>query len=291
MTGFGSISHEDNVAAVSVTARSVNHRYLDIQFRLSSHIAGIESQLRELVQQKVARGRVELGVNLQTKITPSVELDLNEPFVEEISKATEMLLARGWIGEGLSAGELLRFPNVINVREQPHNKKSWQSVRDTVIKITSQALEDLDSMRQKEGEFLQADLIARSIELTRFVEAISVETKAGERSLRKRLLARIEELGLSVQIDTVVIEQEVVRWVARSDIHEEVARLSGHLEHLNGLVAGSSPCGRKLDFLVQEMNREVNTIGSKAEGRNAGQLVVAAKAELEKLREQLQNVE
>ena len=291
MTGFGSISHEDNIASVNVTVRSVNHRYLDIQLRLSSHLAEIEPKLRELIQQKVVRGRVELGINLQIKMTPSVELDLNEPLVEEIAKAAEMVSSRGLVGEGLSAGELLRFPNVLNVREQPPNNEIWQAVCDTVMKTTRQALDDLDGMRQREGEFLQADLIARSTELARFVKEIAIETEAGEGSLRKRLLERVEELALSSQIDTAAVGQEVIRWVARSDIHEEVTRLSGHLEHLNSLVAGSSPCGRRLDFLVQEMNREVNTIGSKAEGQNAGQLVVSAKAELEKLREQLQNVE
>ena len=291
MTGFASISHEDDVAALSVTARSVNHRYLDLQLRVPPHLAEIEPQLRSLVQQRIARGRVELSVSLRVKATPAVEVDLNEPLVEALAKAADGASARGWVGERLSAGELLRFPNVVTVREQPPQDGPWRSVCDAVATIAGRALDDLDAMRRREGEFLCADLVARAATLAGLVDQIVAETTAGEAALRVRLLAKVEELRASVQTDGDAVAQEVVRWAARSDIYEEVARLHGHLEHLNELVAAPEPCGRKLDFLVQEMNREVNTIGSKSEGRDTAQLVVAAKAELEKLREQLQNVE
>ena len=146
-------------------------------------------------------------------------------------------------------------------------------------------------MRRREGEFLSRDLAERAEGLAALVEKIVDEAATGESAHRERLTARVAELTSHIDVDAVAIAQEVVRWAARSDIHEEVARLRGHLEHMAHLSAQPESCGRKLDFLVQEMNREVNTIGSKAEGRGIAKLVVGAKAEIEKLREQIQNVE
>ena len=291
MTGFASTSHEDDVATISVTVRSVNHRYLDVQVRVPPVLAELDQDLRGLVQKQVARGRVELSVNLRLKTTPSVALDLNESLVKALAQAAEIATERGWVGEGLTAGELLRFPNVATVREQSADEGTWRVVCDAVTTAAGQVLDDLDRMRRREGEFLHADLDERAAALSTLVDQIVADTTAGEEALRERLSTRIEELGATVQADAAAMAQQIVRWVARSDIHEEVARLRGHLEHLDGLAKASDPCGRTLDFLVQEMNREVNTIGSKAEGCATGQLVVAAKAELEKLREQLQNVE
>ena len=291
MTGFASTSHEDEVATISVTVRSVNHRYLDVQVRVPHVLAKLEQDLRGLVQKKVARGRVELSVNLRLKTTPSVALHLNESLVEALAQAAETATERGWVGEGLSVGELLRFPNVATVREQPADEDTWRAVCYAVTTSAGQALDELDRMRRREGEFLHADLDERAAALGSLVDQIVAETAAGEEGLREWLSTKIAELGTTVQTDGAAMAQEIVRWVARSDIHEEVARLRGHLEHLDGLVKAADPCGRTLDFLVQEMNREVNTIGSKAEGRATGQLVVSAKAEMEKLREQLQNVE
>ena len=157
---------------------------------------------------------------------------------------------------------------------------------------TGEVLAELDRMRCREGEFLFTDLTARAAAVKELVEQLVDKAQAGDEALRDRLKRRIGDLSAgSIQVDPEFLAQEVVKWVARSDVHEEVARLYGHLEHLAGVAAASTPCGRKLDFLLQEMNREINTIGSKAEGREIGLLVVAAKAELEKLREQIQNME
>ena len=291
MTGFASTSREDDVATISVTVRSVNHRYLDVQVRVPHVLAELEQDLRGLVRKQIARGRVELSVNLRLKTPPLVALDLNMSLVEALAQAAEKAAEQGWVGEGLSAGELLRFPNVATVREQPVDEDTWRAVCDAVTTAAGEALDELDQMRRREGEFLHVDLDERAAALGALLDQIVAETTAGEAALRERLSTRLAELGMTVETDAAAVAQEIVRWVARSDIHEEVARLHGHLEHLDGLAKAGDPCGRTLDFLVQEMNREVNTIGSKAEGLATGQLVVAAKAELEKLREQLQNAE
>jgi len=291
MTGFASLTREDDKMQLTVTAKSVNHRYLDLQIRAPHSLAEIEQRLRGAVQHRAARGRVELNITMQLTAPPAVSLVLNEPLVKALSEAAAAAQQEGVVETGLTAGDLLRFPQVLSVREQPTGEAVWQEVCDAVVAATDEALVELDQMRCKEGEFLQRDLEERSMALSVLVDGIVAESEAGDDALRQRLIARVEEIEEHVEVDPALVAQEVIRWATRSDIHEEVARLRGHLEHGAQLADEPAPCGRKLDFLVQEMNREVNTIGSKAEGRSMAELVVAAKAEVEKLREQIQNVE
>ena len=291
MTGFASLTHEDALVGLTVTARSVNHRYLDVQLRLPSALADCEQALRALVQRKLARGRVELTLTLQRKVEPPVEVVLNETLVEALASATADARRSGWVDGGLTAGDLLRFPQAVAVRSLPADAETEQALRDRTAEVLGRALEALDVMRCREGEFLRADLDARAAAVRELVRQVAAEAEAGSAALGEQLQARIEELGGAQQADRDALALEIVKWVSRSDIHEELSRLHGHLEHFEGLLSGDEPCGRKLDFLVQELNREINTVGSKAEGRGSGALVVAVKAELEKIREQVQNVE
>ena len=291
MTGFASLTREDEQMQLTVTVKSVNHRYLDLQIRVPQALTEMEARLRGIVQNRAARGRVELGVTLQLKAASGVSLELNEPLVAALSTAAAAAQREGWVETGLTAGDLLRFPQVVSVKEQPADDAVWQAACEAVVAATDEALVALDEMRRREGEFLQRDLEERSAALSVLVDGIVAESEAGDDALRERLLARVAEIEEQIEVDPVLIAQEVIRWATRSDIHEEVARLRGHLEHMRQLAEEPARCGRKLDFLIQEMNREVNTVGSKAEGRGMAELVVAAKAEVEKLREQIQNVE
>ncbi len=291
MTGFASVPREHEAVALAVTVKSVNHRYLDVQVRAPQELAELEPELRKLIQARVARGRVELAITLQLKVPPGVTLEINEELVAALSTTAERARKKGWAKNGLTAGDLLRFPQVLTVRQKSVDPKAWLSVCRMVAETVEQALDELDRMRKQEGEFLRTDLDERCTILKDLVNRIVAETETGEEAFRDRLRVRIDELNAEVKLEPSAIAQEVVRYVARSDIHEEIARLLGHLEHLMILVDGDAACGRKLDFLLQEMNREVNTVGSKAEGRDIGRLVVSAKAEMEKLREQVQNVE
>ena len=291
MTGFASVTHEDELVTLTVTARSVNHRYLDVQLRVPPTLAELDQDLRALVQRRVARGRVELTLTARIMTESSVEVDLNEPLVAALAAAADGARRRGWVTAALTAGDLLRYPQAVTVRELPVGEETRQAVRERVSEGVGRTLDELDGMRRREGEFLRADLSERAAAARELVVRVVAAAEAGAAALREQLSARIDELGGAVQADPTAVALEIVKWVSRSDIHEEVSRLRGHLEHLDGLLAGTEPCGRKLDFLVQEMNREINTVGSKAEGRDMGKLVVAVKAEIEKIREQVQNVE
>lgn len=291
MTGFASVSREHKLATIGVTVRSVNHRYLDVQVRVSRLLAAQETALRGLVQRRVARGRVELAVTTRVITPPAVEIALNEPLVEALSAAVEQAHARGLAIGGLTASDLLRFPGAMVVRERETDEASRTTIQRAVADAVDSALCELDEMRIREGGHLGADLDTRCATVADLVERLAVAAQTGEAGLVARLTNRVEELRGQSQVDEALVAQEVVRFAARSDVTEELTRLRGHLAHWSMLAASPDPCGRRLDFLLQEMNREVNTLGAKIEGTGVSELIVAAKAELEKLREQAQNVE
>ena len=291
MTGFASVSREHKLATIGVTVRSVNHRYLDVQVRVSRLLAEQETELRGLVQRRVARGRVELAVTTRVITPPAVEIALNEPLIEALSAAVEQAHARGLAIGGLTSSDLLRFPEAMVVRERETDEASRTTIQRAVADAVDSALCELDEMRIREGGHLRADLDTRCATVADLVERLAVAAQTGEAGLVARLTNRVEELRAQSQVDEPLVAQEMVRFAARSDVTEELTRLRGHLAHWSMLAASPDPCGRRLDFLLQEMNREVNTLGAKIEGTGVSELIVAAKAELEKLREQAQTVE
>jgi len=293
MTGFASLTRDDDMATITVTVRSVNHRYLDLQLRTSAGLAASEPALRALIQRRVARGRVELVVSVQPRRIPALEVELNEPFLEGLNAALERARARGHIQGLLSPGDLLRFPQALVIRERGEDTAPGDGgqLGARVEEVVSAALDDLDAMRVREGGFLRAELDARRQLLGRLFDRVASEAEDALERLRARLAERVRDLRAENLADETVVAQEIARFVGRSDITEEVVRFKAHLEHWRALSDSPEPCGRKLDFLLQEMNREVNTTGSKAEGAVVSELIVALKAELEKMREQVQNVE
>jgi uncharacterized protein (TIGR00255 family) len=292
MTGFASLTRDDEAATIAVTIRAVNHKFLDLQLRIPPSLASIESRLRGLVQKRVGRGRVEVTVNVQVRRLPTIEVDLNETFLDALGAALDRARERGYIAGPMTTGDLLRFPQALSIRERPEDSRAGdEGVAARVEEAVADALDELDTMRVREGGYLRADLDARRTELGALFERAAVAADQGMAGLQARLQERVRELGADAMADEATIAQEIARFVGRSDITEEVVRFRGHLEHWRALSDGPEPCGRKLDFLLQEMNREVNTLGSKAEGPAVSESVVSLKAELEKVREQVQNVE
>jgi uncharacterized protein (TIGR00255 family) len=291
MTGFASLTRDDEAATIGVTIRSVNHRFLDLQLRTPASLASMESQLRGLVQRSVARGRVELSITIQQRRTPSLDVELNEAFLEALDGALGAARERGYISGAMTPGDLLRFPQALAIKEKQEEQTPDEHLAARVEEAVSTALGDLDAMRAREGTYLRADLDARRVAMGELFERVHQASETGMAGLRARLEERVRELRLEVAPDEILVAQEIAKFVGRSDITEEVVRFRGHLEHWRALSDGPEPCGRKLDFLLQEMNREVNTVGSKAEGPAVSELVVSLKAELEKMREQVQNVE
>ena len=291
MTGFASASHDDDSGAISVTLRAVNHRFLDLQVRLPPSLADLEPRVRAAMQQRLARGRVEVQVALQARGGPVPVVELNDGFVRALTAAIDAARDAGLVVGALTPGDVLRLPQALSIRERPSGddgSAAWAGAAETVL---ARAIDALDEMRSREGAHLRADLSARKAALGGLIEAIARAADQGRTQIEGRLLERAREMSASLPIDQAALAQEVVRVAQRSDIAEEVTRFRAHLEHWDALTDADEPCGRKLDFLLQEMNREVNTIGSKADGVPVSELIIQAKAELERMREQVQNVE
>jgi uncharacterized protein (TIGR00255 family) len=293
MTGFASLSRDDDAATIGVTVRTVNHRYLDVQVRVPQSLSGLEPRLRAVIQLHASRGRVELAVSVQWREPLAPEVELNEEFVRRLAVTLERARALGLVEGALQPGDLLRLPQALSIREQAVEASSALADRlgPAVEAAVAAAMAELDAMRIAEGSHTKVDLDRRWAFLSAWVDRVSSSAERGRRELEERLASRVHELSAGLDADPVAIAQEIVRTAARSDISEETARFRAHLAHWQGLVEGGEPCGRKLDFLLQEMNREVNTIGSKADGADLPELIIEAKAELEKMREQVQNVE
>jgi uncharacterized protein (TIGR00255 family) len=294
MTGFASLTEDDETATIAVTIRSVNHRFLDLQLRLPSSLAALESRLRARVQQKIARGRVEVTVSVQQRCTPALDVELNETFLQALDAALNRAREKGFIQGTMTPGDLLRFPQALAIKDRtddsPVGDEQSGALNGRVEEAVAAALESLDAMRIREGGFLRAELDTRRQLLGDLFDRVALAAEQGLETLRLRLVERVRELRADGLADETTVAQEIARYVGRSDITEEVVRFRGHLEHWRALSDSAEPCGRKLDFLLQEMNREVNTTGSKAEGPVVSELIVTLKAELEKMREQVQNV-
>ena len=293
MTGFASLTHEDERATLGVTVRSVNHRFLDLQLRVPQSLAELEPRVRALLQKRLARGRVELAISVQLRHPAAPSIELNEDFAAALAAVIERARGRGLVDGTLTPGDLLRLPQAVMIRDRPAEPDPVVEAQlgSSVEASVEQALADLDAMRVREGDHLRADLETRRQFLAGLIERLREAAGEGRAAVEMRLRDRVAEISAELPVDQAMLAQEIVRAASRSDISEEVTRFRAHLAHWAALADGPEPCGRKLDFLLQEMNREINTIGSKADGIHVSELIITAKAELEKMREQVQNVE
>jgi uncharacterized protein (TIGR00255 family) len=292
MTGFASLTQEDERATIGLTLRAVNHRFLDLQIRLPQTLADLEPRLRGLLQKRLGRGRVELTLSLQMRQGVAPQVELQEDFARALAAAIDVARERGLVKGDLTPGDLLRLPQAFTIRERSSDTDMLGDVfGETVEAAVGAAIDQLEAMRVREGEHLAADLGQRRASLAVQIEDLAGAADEGRQEMEKRLGDRVKELLTIAPGDGNLVAQEIVRVAQRTDITEEVTRFRAHLAHWDALSAGPEPCGRKLDFLLQEMNREINTIGSKADGVRVSELIIQAKADLERLREQVQNVE
>lgn len=293
MTGFAAASRESDAGRVQITLKSVNHRFLDIALKAPNALASLESRIRAQVQQRLTRGRVEVLVSAEVTTAPERDVAIDERLIERLVAAIEPLRQRGLVSGTLSCSDVLRLPQAIDIRSRAAEAADGlpPAVVASVEAALGDALDALVAMRETEGRLIGDDLSAKLATLTGFVGELERLAREGQADLESRLRERLSALPADLQGDAAALAQEVVRFVSRSDVDEEIVRLRAHVEHWRGLAAGPEACGRKLDFLVQEMNREINTIGSKVEGTRGTTVVIDAKAELERIREQTQNVE
>ena len=240
MTGFSSVSQEDQSASIGVTVRSVNHRYLDVQLRLPQSMAPLETRLRGCVQARAARGRVEVAVSVQMRQEPVLKIAINEAFTSALAEALNKAREAGLVQGALAPGDLLRFPQALTVREEtPELDDAGRGALEAaIVQAVEHALDDLDAMRATEGAMLRADLDARKTGVLAAVEDVAARAAAGEAVLRERLARRVGDLAADLATDPVAVAQEVVRFAARSDISEEVVRFRAHVQQWTSLTEG-----------------------------------------------------
>jgi uncharacterized protein (TIGR00255 family) len=292
MTGYGHAPCEVDGAAFEVELRSVNHRHLDVKARLPRGLAGFESELRAQVAERLARGKVDLNVRTTAGAAPADTVELDLAAAARYLAAARALREQHGVGGELDVASLLALPGVARVVERELGE---DAVRTALGAALGAALDSLVAMREREGEALDRELRGRLDRLDTLVRDVEARAVQVQRAVRDRLRKRAEQLREETGLlDEARLHQEVVWAADRLDITEECVRLRSHVAQFRALLDAAGPgqpAGRRLDFLLQEMGREANTIGSKSADAPIAHQVVDLKTELERIREQVQNVE
>jgi uncharacterized protein (TIGR00255 family) len=285
--GKGDYPHADKRFLVEI--KSLNHRYRDIVIRMPKNLQGFEKQLRALIDKKIRRGRVEVFFQIESsREAPPYALELNMPLVDAYLKIFAQLSSRSGLNQEMRLETLLQMNDVVNVKTDTDDE---EEMGKGLYETLSLGLDSLVEMRQKEGNAIETDLRKRLKRVGGFVNDVRGRTPEIVKAYGIRLKENVEKLCQGIEVDRDRIAQEVAIFAERSDITEELVRMGSHLEQFSEYLETDDAVGRRLDFLIQEMNREVNTLGSKASDGFVSRIVVEMKAELEKLREQVQNVE
>ncbi len=288
MTGYGRHQQQLDGWDVTVELKSVNHRFFEYSSRLPRTCGFLDDKLKLFLQQHVARGKVEVYVSLDAVETADSRVEVNLPLAQAYRDALRMMAETLEVRDDCSAMGLSRFSDVLTVRKNEADEDAiWNVVRETA----AVALEKFIAMREREGERLREDVLSRRAFLLERVAMVEERSPQTVREHMEKITERMRELLGTATVDEQRLLTEAALFADKIATAEETVRLRSHLDQLEQLVSGSESVGRKLDFLVQEINRETNTIGSKAQDLQLAQVVVDMKAEIEKIREQIQNIE
>jgi len=287
MTGFGQGTAEGENFSIRIDIRSVNNRFLDLHLRLPQELASLEIPLKKQIQSALKRGRVDLTVSVEQMRTATFEI--NRPLVAGYVKALGDLKNEFGLPDELSLELLAKLPGALQVSQA--SSMLDESLQKGVTEAVSQAVEALTAMRKAEGQELANEINSRLARIESQLPAIESEAERLPAIYREKLAKRLEELIPSGAIDESRLAQEAVILADRSDISEEIARLKSHIVQMREVVTSGEEAGKRLDFLLQEMNREANTILSKSSDITISDAAIIIKTEVEKLREQAQNVE
>ena len=289
MTGYGEGSGENARYAVSVSLRAVNHRFLDLQVRVGEDLRSSEAALRDLFGKELVRGRVEARVDVRPRAERSVSVEVNMGVVRAAHAATHQLVEAGLIERGLAAGDLLRIPEAFRVEVA---SEAWNAEdHELLLAVARTAVAQLVASRETEGASLRAVLEERLLGLEDAVARLDSLRGAVREELSAALHRRLAELLGGQALDETRVAQEVALLVDRSDVSEEIDRLRAHVEHFRTVLRESGGAGKRLDFLTQEIFRELNTLGAKCRNAEMTRAVLDAKVLCEQVREQVQNVE
>ena len=288
MTGYGRAVETVNGREFTVELRSVNNRYLDCAVKLPRALSFAEDAVKQAVKGAISRGKVDVFISLRSESAQDVKITLNAPVVEGYIAAMRQMAKDYGIGEDISVSLLSRMPDVFTVDKPEVDEEQLLS---DLLSVVNKALERYDAMRTAEGKALENDLRSRGETILSLVEQVEAGSGQTVADYRTRLENKLKEVLANTAIDESRILTEAAIFADKVAVDEETVRLRSHLDQMNNMLTTGGAIGRKLDFLLQEMNRESNTIGSKCSDVRLARIVVDIKAELEKIREQTQNIE
>lgn len=288
MTGYGSASGSAQGFNISVELKSVNNRFLDTSVRMPRSFMFAEDAVKSAVQRHISRGKVDVFVTVDSAGTDEVCVKVNEALLKGYITAVRHIAEEYGLSDDISAMSAARFPEVLTVEKADIDA---EAVAAAIGEITELALVDFDKMRLREGEKLRDDVLSRLETIDALVSAVERSAPETVKAYRSRLEQKMQEVLGTAGIDESRILAEAAIFADHIAVDEETVRLRSHMSQLRQMIEGSSPTGRKIDFLVQEFNREANTIGSKCQNSDIAHTVVELKSEIEKIREQIQNIE
>ncbi len=288
MTGYGHFEDTVNGRKISAEIKSVNHRYSDFNLRLPRQLGFLEDAVRQSASGLIKRGKVDIYISVvdynEDSVTVSANTELAKAYRDELIRLSKELD----IENDAKITDIAAFPDMFKVDKPTYDE---EALKEDVLGVFNKALALYDKMRSEEGARLGADLLEKGNVISEYVDKIRLRAPEIVKSYSERLRNSMEEILKSVPVDEARLLNEVAVFTDRVNVDEETVRLKSHVEELSTIINGNIPGGRKLDFLIQEINREVNTTGSKSNDVETTKMVVEMKTEIEKMREQIQNIE
>jgi uncharacterized protein (TIGR00255 family) len=288
MTGYGSAKGASGAIDITVEVKSVNNRYLDCSIRMPRGYSAIEDTLKAAVTRSISRGKVDVFINIDSSKADNVTVKINKPVADAYMAALRTLSDEYGLSGSISAIEFARVPDILQIEK---TEADTDVLARDILAVLEDALRDFDALRSREGENLAADMMLHLNEIERLTKKAEECSPKSVAEYRAKLEAKMTEVLQGREIDENRILMEAAIFADRVAINEETVRIKSHIEQLRILLESREPVGRKLDFLIQEFNREANTIGSKGNDTEMARIVVDLKAEIEKMREQSQNIE
>lgn len=288
MTGYGRSEVEQNGRKVTLEISSVNHRYCDLNIRMPRSFTQLEDKIREIIKKRVSRGKIDVSIYIISQTDDDLEVIINEPVCHKSIQGLRYIAEKFKLKDDLALSHILSIGDAFSIHKKAGDLDAIMDIIETAL---NEALDSLIEMRIKEGNMLREDILNKLSLLNEIVLEIEKRSYLVVDEYKKKLEARLKLLLPDVSIDPSRIAQEVVIYADKCAIDEELTRLKSHISQIITISESKEPSGRKLDFLMQEMNREANTIGSKANDSMITNYVVELKTEIEKIREQVQNIE
>lgn len=288
MTGFGRCLESVNGKTIIVEIKSVNHRYYEFSSRVPRSCGYLDEKLKTFIQGKVSRGKIDVGVSIQYDGVSDEKIEVNSEIAKGYISALRSANEELGLEDDLTLSRIMRLPDIFTVKKVEDDEEAvWNEVRA----IAEKALERFIAMREAEGEKMREDILSRLDYITELVEKIEKKSPETNEKYRKKLFDRISEVLKDTNVDEQRILTEAAIFSEKTAVDEETVRLRSHINQCRDMLSMNEAVGRKLDFLIQEFNREANTIGSKCQDIEITKVVVDLKSEIEKIREQVQNIE